>query len=124
MRKILAIALAFSTMASTVHGREADTWSLAYKPFKGEYWLYSGTLIDRDAPTRIDRKISISITGSAAKEMFDSMYPDSKPTCSNQKGDRDRRKGNIYCTFSPREGYTCAVGFDLRTGASIEGMVC
>lgn len=124
MRKFFASVLVLSGSASLAQGTGAEAWSLEYKPFKGMYWLYSGSLTERDAPTRTDRKISISITGPAAKEMFDSMYPDSKPTCSNQKGDRDRRKGNIYCTYSPREGYTCAVGFDLRTGRSIEGIVC
>lgn len=124
MRQIFTLAFAVAAAVSFNRVIGADTWSLESKPFKGTYWLYSGTLIDRDAPTRTDRKISISITGPAAKEMFDSMYPDDKIACSTEKGDRERSKGNIYCAYRPREGYTCAVGFNLRTGESIEGMIC
>lgn len=124
MHKVFAVTLVLSAAFFIARGGAAEPWNLESKPFKGTYWLYSGTLIDRDAPTRTDRKISISITGQAAKEMFESMYPDNKTTCSTQKGGRERSKGDIFCAYGPSEGYVCTVGFNLRTGASIEGMVC
>lgn len=124
MKKILAFLLAAGVIACIALGSDEESFSVAFKPFKGSYWLYSGTLDDRHPPTKNERKIAISIEGKAAKEMFDSMYPDAKSPCSDEKGHRERSKGNIYCAYNPREGYSCSVGFNLRTGESIEGIVC
>jgi len=94
------------------------------KPLKAEYTLYSGSLGDEQAPTKDERKLAIEISGLGAKDIFDSLYPDLKVACGGEKGDRFRRKGHVWCSFSLVQGYRCFIGFDLRTGASIPGGSC
>lgn len=124
MRTILALAVGASALLTLSYATAKGDWTWANKPFKGSYSIYSGSLGEEAAPTSADRKLSIAVSGQLAKEMFESMYPDFKPTCNAEKGDRDRRKGNLYCTYHPGEGYRCFIGIDLRTGNSIAGGTC
>lgn len=124
MRKILGLILCASALLSLAYASDKSGWTWQYKPLKASYSIYSGELGEQEAPTQSDRKLAIEITGQQAKEIFDSMYPDFKPTCSGEKGDRDRRKGNLYCAYHPGEGYRCFIGVDLRTGKSIAGGIC
>lgn len=95
------------------------------KPLTAEYTIYSGDLGDEQAPTKNERKLAVEVTGEAAKEMFDSIYPDVEGAkCSEEKGERLRRKGRLWCAYSPSVGYRCFFGFDLRTGQSISGGSC
>ena len=91
---------------------------------KAKYLIYSGEMGDQRAPTRSDRKLSVTVTGQAAKDIFDSIYPDAKVTCSDEKGERLRGKGELWCAYSPTGGYRCYLGFDLRSGKSIAGASC
>ena len=93
-------------------------------PMKAQYLIYSGDMGDERAPTTSDRKLSIQVSGQAAKDIFDSIYPDAKVTCSEEKGQRLREKGELWCSFSPSNGYRCYIGYDLRTGKSIAGASC
>jgi hypothetical protein len=122
MKRHLALALGALTALSLAFAAEHGEW-WRFKPFKGEYLIYSGTLGEEQPPTTADRKISFSVSGPAAKDMFDSMYPDAREACSDDKGHRERYKGNVACVRDP-DGYTCHFGFDLRTGASISGATC
>jgi len=94
------------------------------KPLNADYVIYSGDLGEQLAPTQADRKISISISGQPAKDIFDAIYPDIKVECATEKGERERRKGNVWCYYMPSRGYRCNFGFDLRTGKSIAGGDC
>jgi len=98
--------------------------SAAPKPLKADYVIYSGDLGEQMPPTKADRKISINVTGQSAKDIFDSIGPDLKAECTTEKGDRERRKGTVWCFYQPSSGYECYFGFDLRTGKSIEGGEC
>lgn len=111
-------ALLFA-LAATMAQAEA-----APKPLQADYVIYSGDLGEQMPPTKTDRKISINVTGQAAKDIFDAIYPDIKDTCSAEKGERERRKGNVWCFYQPGSGYECYFGFDLRTGRSIDGGEC
>lgn len=122
--KQLSIIVILSTLLSLAYAAEQNNWPAPYRPFKGEYTIYSGGLGDQQAPTRNDRKLSFIIEGQTAKEIFDSMGPDDKHTCSDEKGARSRTKGNAWCTYHPGDGYTCYFGIDLRTGKSIAGGTC
>ncbi|MBB5609068.1 MULTISPECIES: hypothetical protein [unclassified Janthinobacterium] len=124
MRKILVLALGASLLFTLAYANDQSGWSWEYKPVGGTYLIYSGELGDEKAPTQDDRKLAVEITGQPAKDIFDSMYPDFQPTCSGEKGDRDRRKGNLYCTFHPGSGYRCFIGLNLRNGKSIAGAIC
>ena len=124
MQKVLGLILGVTTLFSLAYANDKSGWNWEYKPFKGSYLIYSGELGEQEAPTPNDRKLAIEVTGQPAREMFDSMRPDVQPTCSNEKGDRDRRKGDLYCTYHPGEEYRCFIGVDLRTGKSIAGGTC
>jgi len=124
MKTVFNLMLAASTLSTAFYAMGADTKFSTSKPLKGSYSIYSGELGEETAPSTSDRKMVIEITGLPAREMFDSMYPDYQPKCSGEKGDRDRRKGNVYCSFSPNIGYRCFLGIDLRTGKSIAGASC
>jgi hypothetical protein len=122
MKRSLAFALgAIATLSFGYAAEKGDWWQ--YRPFKGSYLIYAGSLGEEKPPTTSDRKISFSVTGPLAKEMFDSMYPDAKEACSDDKGHHERYKGNVSCVRDP-DGYTCHFGFNLRTGASISGATC
>ena len=122
MRQLL-LMVGVTVIASVASAKGAN-WPAPYKAFKGEYAIYSGELGNQQAPTRDDRKLSFEINGQPAKEIFESMAPDDKETCSSVKGARNRTKGNVWCSFEPGDGYRCYFGFDLRTGASIPGGSC
>ena len=93
-------------------------------PLQAEYTISSGVLGDERSPTRTDRKLSSEVRGQAAKDIFDSIYPDPKVTCSGEQGERLRRKGHVWCSYMPANGYRCFIGVDLRSGDSIAGGAC
>lgn len=124
MRKLLLLIFA-STWLLTAYANEKAVWPAPAKALKGaEYTIYSGKLGEEGTPTKDDRKLSIEIGGQAAKEIFESIYPDAKATCSAEKGERLRRKRDLWCSYRPDEGYRCFLGFNLRTGESIPGGSC
>ena len=116
---LVIVAMFLSAQASDQTERE-----IAYKKLHATYAIYSGELNEKQAPTRTDRKLAIEITGPAAKEIFDSLYPDAKVRCSDTKGERLRSKRDVWCIFHPPSQYRCFLGFDLRTGNSIPGASC
>lgn len=124
MKTIHLLCLATLLCCRPVSADEKMAEPAAPKPMKSEYWLYSGDLEEAMAPTKTDRKLSVIVSGQAAKDIFDSIYPDSKAVCSDEKGERLRSKGELWCAFSPAGGYRCYFGFDLRTGKSISGASC
>lgn len=94
------------------------------RQLKADYWIYAGELGNEQPATKTERKLAVEISGKAAKDIFDSIYPDSNVKCSDEKGERLRRKKNIWCVYQPKDGYRCFLGFDLRTGDSIPGASC
>lgn len=124
MKKIFGLITVASMVLSAMEATGKGAAAGENKPPNGSYSIYSGQLGEKTAATASDRKIAIEITGKPAKEMFDSMYRDFQPTCSGEKGDRDRRKGNLCCSFSPGVGHRCFLGVDLRTGKTIAGARC
>lgn len=124
MRKTLIAILAIASF-SVAHAAGKEIWPAPPKPLQAaEYTIYSGELGNEQAPTKDDRKLAIEISGQAAKEIFDSIYPDAGVTCSGEKGERLRRKRDLWCSFVPSEGYRCFLGYNLRTGQSIPGGSC
>ncbi|PHV08542.1 hypothetical protein CSQ96_03060 [Janthinobacterium sp. BJB412] len=100
----------------------------AWEPFHASFTIFSGQqLAERGALTATDRKLAIAVEGLPAKEIFDSIGPDRHPTCSQKRGDRQRRKGGAQCTYSPEgdgNGYRCWIGLNLRTGESTPTVSC
>jgi len=123
IRLLLACASAFAFTTSSA--QDKAVYPAPTKPLTAEYTIYSGGIGDEQAPTKDDRKLAIEVTGKAAKDIFDSLYPDVQGVnCSDEKGERLRRKGRIWCAYSPSGGYRCFLGFNLRTGESISGGSC
>ncbi|WP_305821759.1 hypothetical protein [Massilia brevitalea] len=116
---------ASAVILSTASAQHKAVYPAPAKPLTAEYTIYSGSLGDEQAPTKNDRKLAVEITGKAAKEIFDSLYPDVQGvSCSDEKGEQLRRKGRIWCAYSPSGGYRFFLGFNLRTGESISGGSC
>ena len=114
-------ALAWVLVLVSLHASQAEA---APKPLQADYVIYSGDLGEQMPPTKTDRKISINVTGHSAKDIFDSIGPDLKAACNAGPGDRERRKGSVWCFYQPKSGFECYFGFDLRTGVSIDGGEC
>jgi hypothetical protein len=124
MKKKTLLIAALSVLSVGAQAQEKPVYPAPAKPLKAEYTIYSGGLGDEQAPTKDERKLSIEISGQGAKAIFDSLYPDAKVSCSGEPGERLRRKGHVWCSFSPANGYRCFLGFNLRTGESIAGGSC
>lgn len=122
MKLLIGLALGAIAVLSVAYAAEKNDW-WKFKPFKGSYLIYSGSLGEEQPPTQTDRKVAFMVTGALAKEMFDSMYPDAKDQCSDDKDYRERNKGQVSCT-QDKDGYACHFGFNLRTGESIPGANC
>ena len=125
MKKLLFVGAV--VLLSLAHASaNSDGWNWKYKPLTATtYSIYSGEPGERQAPTKDERKIAIAVKGEAAKEIFDSLYPDAKGvTCTDEKGERLRRKGEVWCSYRPSDGYKCFLGFNLRTGESLSGASC
>lgn len=118
------LLVATMLLSVVTHAQEKPVYPAPAKPLKADYTIYSGGLDDEQAPTKNERKLAIEISGQGAKDIFESLYPDAKVTCSGEPGERLRRKGHVWCAFSPKNGYRCFIGFNLRTGDSIAGGSC
>jgi hypothetical protein len=112
--------------ASPLSAADQESWQFEHKKIPGVYGIYGGGLGDPVAPTQNDSKISFSIRGTAAKEMFAAMGPDIKDVCTEGSGDRVREKddGKLSCVRTKKGEFFCNVGFDLRNGKSIGGSTC
>lgn len=97
-----------------------------FKKLSGIYQIYGGGLGDPVPPSPHDQKIMFSITGPAAKDIFDAIGPDKKDICSQHSRTRVRSKDdeNLSCRKSETGQYDCNFGFDLRSGKSIGGVIC
>nr|WP_233411003.1 hypothetical protein [Rugamonas sp. CCM 8940] len=105
----------------------AAQWSGEWRPFHATYTIYSGELAERKAPTAAERTMTVAFKGQAAKDVFDSIGPDSHPGCSQESGYRERNKRGVSCNYTSvgtDRGYQCWIGLNLRTGESIPTVSC
>jgi hypothetical protein len=66
----------------------------------------------------------VTVTGQAAKQMFDAMAPDLNDVCGAGNGTRKRQRAELVCSYDPKYGFECSFGFDPVNGRSIGGSVC
>lgn len=116
----------FLLLAGISFADDSTEWVFRHKPIDGEYGIYGGGLGDPLRPTKKDTKVTFSVKGDLAREMFDAMGPDVKDVCTEGTKDRIRKKDhdNLICVRTEKAEYFCQFGFDLRTGKSIGGLVC
>lgn len=127
MKNTLILFFSTALIVVAVRAQDKTTHPAPPKPFTAEYTIYSGWLGEEKAPTPNDRKLSVEVTGQAAKDIFESIGPDAPGvSCTGDERERLRRKGRVWCSYSPIDGgrYKCYFGFNLRTGESIAGGSC
>lgn len=134
MRTVTWLISGVAAVAAISLARAADPSSDPYglwKPLQGAiYKLHSGIVSDRTPPTASDRRLTVIVDGSTAKEIFDSIGPDLHGTCDDVKGDRERNKKGVSCTYTAKgekdkDGpYRCWIGVNLRTGDTIGTISC
>lgn len=132
MRKRILLILGAATVTLSI-ARAADLSSDPFglwKSFPAIYKIHSGSVADRTPPTATDRMLTILIDGKEAKEIFDSIGPDSREACGSENGDRTRAKKGLYCTYEaklndPKDShYRCWIGVNLRTGDTEQTVPC
>jgi hypothetical protein len=129
MLKRVAIALGVFCCMLMIGGAVSAAWTDARGNFSGQYILYGG-YPDKEsarAPSPGDTKIAFSITGSAAKDMFNAIGPAPREMsrgeerCEKNPKIRTRAIDTIWCRYHPKDGYWCVFGFDLSTGLATWG---
>ena len=122
MKTIFAV----SALLVTLGPAAADDAATGHKPLSGVYKIYGGGLADQTKPTDNDKKVMFSITGPAARDLFEQIGPDKRDECTAGQGIRVRSRDseNLFCMRSAEGGYRCNFGFDLQSGKSIGGIVC
>ena len=121
-----AAVLLSAASAADLPGDPSGLW----KPFPAIFKIHSGVVADRTPPTQKDRKLTINVSGAAARDLFESIGPDVQQTCNDGQGDRDRRRKGIYCTYDPadekaKDGpYRCWIGVNLVTGEAENNVSC
>lgn len=120
MRALLLIGILL--ISCVVHA--AAEWVYEYRPAKAGYVVYSGELGDTYAPTAKDAKITIVLSGSAARDMFNALGTDRADACKDEESTRVRYRDNIVCQRNKSKRHVCHIGFDLKTGKSIGGIIC
>jgi len=121
--KILVIAALLLSLVAT---SRAASWDGTWNSASAKYIIYSGGLGDMIPPEGNRKKIAIEIAGAAAKDIFNSIGPDIADICGSGDGMRIRKKndGALSCSRSVKGEYYCNIGFDLKTGKSIAGVIC
>lgn len=122
MKKIVAVIALLACGVGLA--RSAHLWAFEYRPFRGEYSIYGGTLGEPTPPTRRSKNIEYHVRGTVARQMFEAMGPDLKDVCGAEGDQRIRQRAEVSCLFNPKNGYNCDFGFDLTTGRSIAGSQC
>jgi len=120
------VAFVFTLTLGAAAATGADQILGPHRKLEGVYRIYGGGLGDPVAPSAKDRKVMFSITGDAARELFDALGPDKKDVCTAGSGIRVRARDNdkLFCMRAAEGDYSCNFGFDLRSGKSIGGIVC
>jgi len=90
----------------------------------GQYMIYGGGLGDVYPPKAGDAKLYLELGGEAARQIFDRLGRASEKKECAEQGEIFRRKGDVACTRSRRNTYSCQLGFDLTTGKSTNASIC
>ena len=90
----------------------------------GELLIGGATLVDPPPGEARDSHAYFSITGAAARRLFDSMRgPQTADAC--EPGQRVRRQGPLRCIIGPRrQDVSCSFAIDLRSGSLAPGLPC
>ncbi|UMR31052.1 hypothetical protein MJ904_01960 [Massilia sp. MB5] len=121
-----AATITLSLPASANDDGQEGEWT----QLRARYLIHSGSATYPEAPTKMDRVLTVVIEGKAAKEIFDLIGPNASPQCSPDKRDKERRKKGVECIYTaqlddPKDfHYRCWIGIDLRTGDGDARIAC
>lgn len=118
LRRMLALFAVTAAMLLAQHA--SAVWQYVHKDFSGRYAIYGGYLEEAAPPVAGDAKAAFTLTGAAARDMFNAIGPDLKDACPDSQV-RVRNRETLSCRYHPADGYHCDFGFDLSTGLSIAG---
>jgi hypothetical protein len=99
-------------------------------PLNAQYKIHSGSTAYSELPTKSDSAITVYFENEAARQVFKQIGPDVKSPFSDKKGDRERRKKGVLCTYTAHlenpanPHYRCWIGIDLRTGEGTVRVPC
>lgn len=94
------------------------------KPLMGDHYVYGGSPGDPTPPTPSDRKVSFMLIGPLAKELFGHIGRDSKTECKPSPEYRERRRGDLTCSWTKVYGHSCYFGLDAKSGKSMDDYDC
>lgn len=116
MQKIATLLAVF--LASHAAGDE-----FAYKPVEAQYLLKSSLHSHTESIRQLDR-LSIFLTGTGAKEIYDAMpgLPENGDLC--EEGLRIKRRGALVCVTHDGEKHSCSFGILLSTGEMVPEGSC
>ena len=125
MQKYIPLIFIFFLMHSSSFAQNnTENFRFTYKPMTASYEIFGGELDDSRPADAESSSIAIKIQGAAARAIFNSLGKDVKNACMSEPGERIRVKKDMTCFFSKKEGYSCFLGFDLKTGKSKAGVIC
>jgi hypothetical protein len=125
MKQCLVCLVAALGLLSLVHAADkTEGGRYLAKPLKGDYYVYGGSIGDKEPPSPKDRKVSFMLTGPLAKELFDHIGRDAKDSCSPGPDYRERNRGDLTCIWTKEDGYSCYFGLNGQTGKSMRGVTC
>lgn len=124
LRRVVVVGLVVLHSSVLAEEEKGGAWNARPRSLNGNYQVYGGTLSEMIPPNRRDRKVSFMFKGPLAKELFDQLGPDLKASCSDAPGYRERTRGDLSCTFTKEDGFTCYLGLDAVTGRSTNGAIC
>ena len=122
--RMVLIVSALALLPVRADGGDKENRRYLAKPLKGDYYVYGGSAGDSSPPTPNDRKVSFMLTGPLAKELFNHIGRDSKVECKPSRDYRERRRGDLTCTWTKVEGHSCYFGLDGESGKSMDDYDC
>jgi hypothetical protein len=123
-RAVAAAALLLLTPGRAAEKATQET--AAPRPLTGVYQVYGGSLADMLPPAPKDRNLLVRFEGKTARDLFEYIGPDRKKdaACTDDPDYRERRRGDLTCTYWKSSGYSCLLGLNLKTGKSENGAIC
>jgi hypothetical protein len=119
------LQLSVAALVGVVLDANANAVDHKSSPLAGDYMIYSGALDDTNFPKRKDAKVSITITGKLAADMFRYLGASAKTDyCLNAKETEARAKNDLICIAGGDSGVECHIGIDILKGRSINGLIC
>jgi hypothetical protein len=122
--RLVVVVSALALLPAHAADEKKENSRYLAKPLMGDYYVYGGSSGDSTPPTPNDRKVSFMLTGPLAKELFDHIGRDSKTECKPSPEYRERRRGDLTCSWTKVHGHSCYFGLDAQRGKSLDDYDC